>query len=224
MNMPTILKNNWPWIIIGGGIVIILLLILLIIPKAKPSPLRPELEKFILKMHPEAQDRFREFVRDVEKDTGWIVEIASGHRGFLQAERIFNTIPAVRACCPLGTDWHFYGLALDIVLHKDNQRLGLAASRAAWEATGIRKIAKKHCLRWGIDFNGYYDPVHFDFPAYNLNNAGGLVADLRAKYGSQFPSIIGDNGNKINLQKYKLTGKAKCGWSNCENTLTRQVC
>lgn len=155
-------------------------------------PLRKELEDKVKEMHPSVRNRFRRFLREVEQKTGWRVEIASTHRGWADSVRIWNSNPQVQACCLPGQDYHFFGMAADIVLHKGSQRLGNASSRSAWENTGIRQIARKYRLQWGIDFSGYYDPVHFAYPWKEMQS---LVTTAKARYGS----LAQTPGNRMNL-------------------------
>lgn len=155
-------------------------------------PLRKELESKVKQMHPSVRNRFRQFIREVEQKTGWRVEVVSAWRGWADSVRIWNTYPQVQACCLPGQDYHFFAMAADIVLHKNGQRLGNSSSRQAWENTGIRKIARKYGMQWGIDFNGYFDPVHFAYPWKDMKS---LVATAKKRYGS----LEKTPGNRMNL-------------------------
>lgn len=161
----------------------------------KRSMVRDELEDYIKLLHPEVQDKFRNFVAEVEEKTGYKVVITSTHRGYIKSLYVWNTNPQVQACCPIGKDYHFYGLAMDLGLMSPNGVfLNMYSPKADWEKTGIREIARKYKMRWGIDFYGYYDPIHFDIPLHDVND---MYNRAIAKYGSV--AAIGDNGNRLDF-------------------------
>jgi hypothetical protein len=177
------------WIVISVVAVILIISILLLTNTA--SSLSAQQEQFIHGLHPSVRNRFRKFIADIEKQ-GWQVEIASCHRGWAKSLHLWNTLPEVKACCQPGRDYHYMGLACDLVLHGPNgQRLGLNSSRAAWEASPAPALAKKHGLRWGgLPGFSYWDPVHFDYPAYTMDS---LVQRVEQTCGS----LQGDCGNSI---------------------------
>jgi D-alanyl-D-alanine carboxypeptidase len=156
--------------------------------------LREELEVHLMKLHPAVQNDFRNFVAEVEEKTDYKVIITSTHRGYDKSLYIWQTNPLVQACCAVGKDHHFYGLAMDMVVSGPLGMLNNASSRQAWESTGIRNIARKYKMRWGIDFNNYYDPIHFDIPLHDIND---MYNRAIAKYGS-LPAIA-DNGNRLDF-------------------------
>ena len=170
-----------------------------LLTEKEEAPLRTELERFVGIMHKDVAKPIRDFIREVEATTGYRVEVASSHRGWNWSQQIWNSNPSVQACCPVGRDYHFFGFAIDIVLHGPLGRLGLAAPRSSWEATGIRAIARKYKLQWGIDFAGYYDPVHFALPLYGIND---LVNRAVQKYGSL--QACGENGPNIDTTGLSL--------------------
>lgn len=154
--------------------------------------LRPELEKYIEIMHPLVQNRFRNFINDIENQTRYKVKITSSHRGWADSLRIWQTYPQVQACCRVGQDYHFFGMAADLVLYDSNIILGNNSSRNDWENSGVRQVARKHKMQWGIDFNGYFDPVHFALPLFNMND---LVNRAISIYGS----LQNAQGNRLNV-------------------------
>ena len=161
----------------------------------KRTMLRDELEEKIKLLHPAVQDDFRSFVAEVEEKTGYKVVITSTHRGYEKSLYIWNTNPQVRACCQVGKDYHFYGLAMDLgLMSPSGVFLNMASPKSAWENTGIREIARKYKMRWGIDFYGYYDPIHFDIPLHDVND---MYNRAIQKYGS-LPAI-GDNANRLDF-------------------------
>lgn len=180
-------KYKWPSLILLA--VIVLIIIIAIQQQQDPYGNKQKLKD----MHPSVRDRFKSFIREVEKKTGYKVEIVSAWRPWKDSLRIWQTYPQVQACCQPGQDYHMYGLAADIVLHGPNgQRLGNASSRAAWERTGIREIARKYKLQWGIDFVGYYDPVHFAYPRWPMD---AIVQRARKRYGS----LANTPGNRMSM-------------------------
>jgi hypothetical protein len=157
-------------------------------------PLRDELEKFVSKMHPAVRDKFRRFIREIESK-GHRVDIASCWRGWPDSLRIWQTYPEVQGCCQPGRDYHYMGMACDLVIHtKDGKRLGNNSSRADWESSGIPQLAQsKYGLQWGgMQGFSYWDPVHFAWVKYPMNE---LVARVEETCGS----LQGDCGNKISL-------------------------
>lgn len=174
-------------------VIVLAFIVAILVLSGRNKPLREDLEKHVRLMHPTVQKRFRSFIREVEQKTGYRVEIASAWRGWPDSLRIWQTYPQVQACCQPGQDYHMYGLAADIVLHGPNgERLGNSSSRAAWENTGIRAIARKYGLQWGIDFVGYYDPVHFAYPKWPMN---AIVQRAIQKYGS----LANTPGNRMDM-------------------------
>lgn len=168
-------------------------LIYYIFSKLRNPPLREDLEKFIRDLHPTVQKKFRDFIREVEEKTQHRVQIASAFRGWDYSVRIWQTYPEVQRCCKPGKDYHFFGLAVDLVLiSPTGERLGLAAPAEKWQATGIGEIAKKYNLRWGIYFPGYYDPVHFDYGVYRMDDLVNRAEQLNG-------SLQKTEGNKMSF-------------------------
>lgn len=60
------------------------------------------------------------------------------------------------------TSYHNLGMAVDInaINRETGKTIKMASSKADWKP--IVDIAKDLGLRWGGDFTGYYDSVHFD--------------------------------------------------------------
>jgi hypothetical protein len=132
--------------------------------------LRPELEKDIDKLHPDVQDMFRNFLRELEKN-GYKITFVSGHRGWRDSVRIWNTYPEVKICCKPGQDYHFFGMAMDLTIVKGNIVYNNnTSSKQNWLKSDIPEIAARHNMQWGIGFVGYYDPVHFALPLYTMSS------------------------------------------------------
>ena len=69
-----------------------------IFTKIQNPPLTEEQEKFIKDLHPTVQNKFRSFIREVEEKTKYKVKITSGHRGWADSLRIWQTYPDVQRC------------------------------------------------------------------------------------------------------------------------------
>lgn len=152
--------------------------------------LKPEQEAYIKDLHPKAQDKFRQFIKRVQDETGWSVLITSGYRSFqkqaqLKKEDSRNGSP--------GYSYHNYGLAIDLNLLKAGKRLMKASPRSEWEASGILKIAKDMGLFWGGDIKGYPDNVHFDVRP----SIGITTKELYDKAIKQFGSADKAQGNQV---------------------------
>ncbi len=183
-------------------LIIVFLFLFFINKNEKPYQLDPQkfdseqLEKLEI-LHDTAKPIFAQFVEEVEQKTGWKVWITSSYRTFAHQQRLKQENP--KNATP-GLSWHNYGFAIDINLKKDGQQIRKASSRREWEATGIKQIAEKYNLFWGIDIVGYHDPVHFDVSRiiksrYNLKTAD-LQALAKKQFGSEWDRI---EGNKIKI-------------------------
>lgn len=171
-----------------------------IFTKIQNPPLTEEQEKFIKDLHPTVQNKFRSFIREVEEKTKYKVKITSGHRGWADSLRIWQTYPDVQKCCQPGKDFHFFGLALDLgLIHPTTgEMLTMSSPAEKWQSTGVGEIAKKYNLRWGIYFPGYYDPIHFDYGVYKM-------ADLVSRAEQLNGSLQNTQGNRMNLTGIQKT-------------------
>lgn len=145
-------------------------------------------EYVIKDLHPRYQNVFRRFIYEVEQE-GWSVILTSGYRSFqkqaqLKAQDSRNASP--------GMSLHNYGLAIDINAQRGTTVLRKKTSRKAWLDSGIVGIAEKLGLRWGGDFPGYPDHVHFDVKMKGSE----LLARARKQFGNNNSKII---GNRIEL-------------------------
>ena len=190
------------WLIYGSiALAILLVLGLLVwllarspkdVPIVKSAPLGDEKQEIYLPyLHEKAKDKFRAFIRKVEKDTGWKVIITSGYRTFakqaeLKAKDSRNATP--------GHSYHNYGMAIDINLEKDGKKLRMASPKNEWLATGVPAIAESMNFVWGGGFPNYHDPVHFDLRKFYD------MATLRSKATAQF----GNDHKKIQGNLVKL--------------------
>jgi hypothetical protein len=111
-------------------------------------------------LHPKIVDDFKEFISRVEKELGLQVIATSGYRSWEKQAELHKQNPKNASA---GNSSHNYGFALDLnVLDKNgNNILRMATPKSSWENSGIVRIAKDMGFKWGGDFRGYYDPVHF---------------------------------------------------------------
>jgi len=174
------------------------------------EPLRQQLENYVKLMHVTVQNRFRSFLRDFEKERpGWKVTPTSSLRGWESSLRIWNTYPEVQRCCKPGRDHHMFGFAFDLVLTSPKGQVANLSpgTKPIWKESGIKEIAARYGLQWGIGFNGYFDPVHFAYPIYNIDQ---LVGAAIAQYGSL--EKTGNRGKDVDvskLTKQDFAAKAK---------------
>jgi peptidoglycan L-alanyl-D-glutamate endopeptidase CwlK len=116
-------------------------------------------QKIVEGLHPKARSKFKEFISRVEKELKMKFILTSGHRTFeKQAELYRKNSNNAKA----GNSSHNYGFALDLnVIDKNGRQLMKKDSTADWKASGIVDIAKEMGFKWGGDFSGYHDPIHF---------------------------------------------------------------
>ncbi len=145
---------------------------------------------YIGKLHPVAKPIFTNFLNDVIA-MGYAVIISSGYRDTAKQVQLKKENSKNATA---GFSTHEYGLALDINLVKDGKILNKLSPLADWKKTGVVDLAKnKYKMRWGGDFTGYLDPIHFDLG--NTYDTKHLYALAIAKFGS--PEKI--KGNELNL-------------------------
>lgn len=161
------------------------------IDKALKKRVRMKNQDYLNLLNPAVRDKFTAFVRDIES-VGYTVVITSSYRSVQEQDRLKRL--DARNASP-GFSSHNYGTALDLVLVKKGKVIADKSSpRSVWEATAIPKLAKnQYGMRWGGDFAGYNDPVHFDYN--NLYDTKKLYAEAIKQFGS-LNKIV---GNELNL-------------------------
>lgn len=107
--------------------------------------------------------RFEQFVKDIEKESGWKVKIISGLRSREAQIQLKRDNPQNAS---VDKSRHVLGRAIDINLYK---REGIFtiwlkkfSSKASWQKTGVPTIALRYHLLWGGTYRNYHDPVHFE--------------------------------------------------------------
>ncbi len=191
----TISKTQITWLIFGGVFTLGMVVAFWKRKAIVDYIFNEQQESSLSKLNSGVQNNFRRFVQEVQQKLGYNVLITSSYRSYSQqaseyAENSSNSKP--------GYSPHNFGIALDINLvnQKDSSKMIKKASSAeAWRNTGIVALAKKYGMRWGGEFENYYDPVHFDFA--NIYPTAHLH-DLAVKqFGNDWGKI---QGNKLNLK------------------------
>lgn len=102
---------------------------------------------------------FNQFKKEVEA-AGYKVIVTSTFRSTAEQEALRK---AGETSVFGGNSPHNFGMAVDINIQRNGVKWMKATSKQDWINTGVPAIAKRLGLRWGGDFIGYHDPVHFDF-------------------------------------------------------------
>lgn len=143
-------------------------------------------------LNPGVKNLFISFINDIQA-LGYVVVITGSYRTFQRSAELKKENP--KNAAP-GFSSHNYGTAIDINLVKDGRMIRKDNSKKDWEATGVVQLAKKkYGMRWGGDFSGYADNVHFD-----LNNKYD-TEKLYAQALRQFGSVDKVQGNLVDLSK-----------------------
>jgi hypothetical protein len=133
----------------------------------------------INKLNPAVRNKFIAFLNDIIK-MGYAVVITSSYRP--TSEQIILKKQNSKNATP-GYSMHEYGLALDLNVVKNGKWLNKNSPLKAWIDSGIVALAKdKYNMRWGGDFKGYLDPIHYNFGMdYNAKK---LYAQALKVFGS----------------------------------------
>lgn len=130
-------------------------------------------------LNPQERATFIKFINDIEQ-MGYSVVVTSASRDTakqvaLKKENSKNATP----CFSL----HEYGVAIDINLVKNGKWINKDSPVADWIKSGVVDLAKKkYNMRWGGEFKGYHDPVHFDLG--NKYDGNKLCKIAIKKFGS----------------------------------------
>ena len=132
------------------------------------SILSPEQREIIenLNITPGVQEKFEEFVLQIQDTTDYVVLITNGYRSVEKQVELVNNFQETgkdpRPAIP-GKSLHQYGLAIDINLRgSDGKLISTESSDEEWRETGVVDIANRLGLRWGGNFKNNDDPIHFD--------------------------------------------------------------
>lgn len=158
-------KDNWIVTGIVGGFIILTVTTILIArsrsfhynKNSKWAKDKDSVKK-VSELHPKVRNRVAKVLTEIEKKTGYVVDVTSGFRSTdLQSALSHDNPKNAKA----GLSDHEYGFAVDINATKNGKRLVKASSRQTWIDSGIPKIFKDNGFKWGGDFKTYHDPIHF---------------------------------------------------------------
>ena len=149
--------------------------------------IKPNQEKYIKDLHPDVQQKFRDFVKLCGAQ-GWDIICTSGYRSFEEQRKLNKLNPSNAKA---GRSHHNYGLALDINAVRKGVQLRKASTEKAWNDSGIPEIAKQLGISWQYAFGTYKDPVHF----FIKHDTSVLLQRAIKQFGSEDKII----GNRVNL-------------------------
>lgn len=141
-------------------------------------------------LHPAVKSNFIAFVNDILA-LGYTPVLTSGYRSFAKQQLLKEQDHRNASA---GFSSHNYGMAIDLVLVKGKNTINKNSPISEWEKTGVPALAKrKYGMRWGGEFAGYPDTVHFDYQnKYPTNTLYKLALN-------QFGTIGAVKGNEVRL-------------------------
>ena len=129
------------------------------------------LDALLSELDPVARSSFKKFFDILkEKYSGYKAIVNDVRRTW---EESYNLKKINSKNAAPGFSQHNYGLAIDINIEtpaSTTKRTLLKSNKTPWIEEGIDKVATDAGLRWGGNFSGYIDCVHFDYN-YNINTA-----------------------------------------------------
>ena len=118
------------------------------------------IEWLVGEMNINTQNTYKTFFNTLdEKYPGYTLIINATYRTYqrsieLKAQNPKNATP--------GYSPHNYAYGIDMNVKDPNGKVYLKKDRTSWVESGIPSITKSLGMRWGGDFSGYVDCVHFD--------------------------------------------------------------
>ena len=118
-------------------------------------------QTLLQRLHPDVRNKWRPFLLQLMQERGFKYSITSSFRSVKKAAQL-KSQSGSKTARP-GKSAHNVGIGLDIVVHDlvRNKRYGNKQSREEWLKLPIVGIAASLNMKWGGNFNGYNDPVHF---------------------------------------------------------------
>jgi len=145
------------------------------------------LDALLSELDPVARPSFKKFFDILkEKYSGYKAIVNDVRRTW---EESYNLKKINSKNAAPGFSQHNYGLAIDINIEtpaSTTRRTLLKSNKTPWIEEGIDKVATDAGLRWGGNFSGYIDCVHFDYN-YNINTA---YSQITTQAKSIDPTII----------------------------------
>lgn len=148
---------------------------------------------FVRSLNVKARPITTDFIKEVEKRTGYTVYITSAYRSPIEQIELAER-ESLAVTTHLGS-FHNFGLAFDLNIFKGSEWINSKSSKQKWIDSGIVDIANEFGIRWGGNFSTY-DPVHFDFGKYYTISYLKELALLT--YGETLDNF---EGNKLNLKQ-----------------------
>ena len=142
-------------------------------------------------LNPQKVHLFNELIRRAKDECGYDTIITQSYRSIGRSNQLhfINSKNAIG-----GFSAHNYGFAIDCNFIKNRITLMKATDTCIWHLSGIPQLAKEMGIRWGGDFNGYADRVHFDCLTDSKQTAR-WFAYLKNTYPENYEQI---EANKIN--------------------------
>ena len=142
-------------------------------------------------LNPQKVELFRTFIQQVKDELGYDCIITQSYRSIGRSNQL-HFINSKNA--KGGLSAHNYGFAIDCNFVRNRIHLMKATDKGIWLMSGIPQIAVELGLRWGGDFIGYSDNVHFDCLKDGKSTTR-WFAYLKATYSDTYEQI---EANKIN--------------------------
>jgi hypothetical protein len=135
-----------------------------------PPPVPLTLDQLISQFHPQFRDRFASFFNEMNSNyKGYTLTVNSIYRDLFDADELKDQNPANAAG---GTSRHNYKTAIDFnITTPEGLTLRKSVGRNNWLNHGLDKLASKHKIKWGGNFDGYNDFVHFYVDDYSIELA-----------------------------------------------------
>ncbi len=135
-------------------------------------------ELHIMNLMCTVRDRFNDLTKKIN-ESGYEVILTSSYRTSAEQKKLYNAYKNQSGGRAAKSSKHTLKIAVDLNLKKNGVLLKKSSSREEWEASGIPAIAKNMGFRWGGDFIGNYDPVHFDLGNdFTVNNLTGELENV----------------------------------------------
>lgn len=160
------------------------------------SNLKSKQIKELQTLKKEAQVKFSDFIRAIERETGYGVLITSSYRSVPEQYNEKYIKGNSKAAEP-GLSLHNYGLAIDINLTlRGVVKISMNSNKNVWENTGVPTIARRMNLEWGGEYN---DNVHFQM---NYKNGDRIRSGVLRDRGIELFGDISNpdfDGRKVDL-------------------------
>lgn len=137
--------------------------------------------------------RFKALLKAIQ-DAGYETIITSSYRSDAHQRKLFQKYKAQKSGRAAKNSKHPLRIAIDINLKKGDKYWRKTTTRDKWVATGVPLLAKGLGFRWGGDFSGNYDPVHFDLGNDFIINkiTGEIESVMPASFNTTIQCLVED--------------------------------